>query len=409
MPRSDRNIKRIYSSLIKHHFDESGNMCLLSGPRRVGKTRVAEHAKNLSQYFSYLNWDDTDHRRIILNGTGATASHTGLDELREEKTVIAFDEIQKYPDWKNFLKGFYDTNKDQVQIIVTGSTQLNFGTRTGDSMLGRYFHYHMHPLTIGELVNPNVSDNAIRAPRKIDDGELEVLQKYGGFPDPYLSRNRRTYNQRQRQRQNLLIKEDIRDLSRIQEIDQLEVLSLLLKEQAGQLLNYSNLSKKVRVSVDTVRRWIDTLESFFYCFRIRPYTKNVTRSLLKEPKVYLWDWSLVSDAGPAFENLVASHLLKAVDFWNDRGIDEFRLFFLRDKEKREVDFLIVRDNKPWLMIETKLSSKDGISSSLLYYRDMLKPEYCLQIIKDMPFVRKSAFQSGKTMKVPATTFLSQLV
>lgn len=101
------------------------------------------------------------------------------------------------------------------------------------------------------------------------------------------------------------------------------------------------------MSVDLVRRWTAALEALYYCFTVRPWFRNVPKSLRRQPKVYLWDWSMAEGDGPRAENLVASHLLKAVQWWTDVGIGSFELFYLRDKAKREVDFLVARDEQPW--------------------------------------------------------------
>lgn len=189
---------------------------------------------------------------------------------------------------------------------------------------------------------------------------------------------------------------------------QLEVLAKLLKNQTGQLTSYSSLAKKVRVSVDTIRRWIAILESLYYCYSIRPWTKNVTRSLLKEPKYYMWDWSQCTDIEARNENFIASHLLKAVHVWTDQGFGQYDLYFLRDKEKREVDFLVSKNNEPWFMVEVKTSMDDKLSSNLETFREQLNPKHVFQIAVEGNFVDQDVFQSKRPLIVPAQTFLSHL-
>jgi predicted AAA+ superfamily ATPase len=154
---------------------------------------------------------------------------------------------------------------------------------------------------------------------------------------------------------------------------------------------------------------IEVLKSFYYCFTIQPWAHNVVRSLIKEPKIYLWDWSLNSDVGARAENFIASHLLKAVHFWTDRGWGDYALYYLRDKEKREVDFLIVKEGKPWILAEVKHSDKGCPSKSLYYFQEMLGAEHALQVALDMDYVDQSCFDSSKPLIVPAKTFLSQLI
>ena len=206
-----------------------------------------------------------------------------------------------------------------------------------------------------------------------------------------------------------IFREDVRDLNAVQDISQFEILAHLIKEQSGQVCNYSSLAKKIRVSDPTIRRWINILESIYYSFSIRPWLKNVTRSILKEPKVYLWDWALVENLGSKFENYVACHLNKYVSFLKETGRDDFALYYLRDKEKREVDFLITKGGDPWIMLETKISNDKRFSKSFLYFHKQLKPTYTLQVVHNMDYVNQSCFIGPDPLIVPAKTFLSQLI
>jgi len=252
----------------------------------------------------------------------------GLNYLQEEPQVVIFDEIHKYSKWKDFLKGFFDVNSSKTRIIVTGSSKLDIFKKGGDSLMGRYFLYHLHPMSVREVVKPRLTEKEIHPPQPIDMHAFDSLLDFGGFPEPFSKANARFSNRWKRLRQQQIFTEDIRDLTQVQEIHQIELLAETLKYQTGQLTNYTNLAKKVRVSVDTLRRWIKILESLYYCFTLQPWSKNVPRSLLKQPKVYLWDWSLIADPGARAENFIASHLLKAVHWWTDNGFGEYGLYFL---------------------------------------------------------------------------------
>ncbi|MDP8262408.1 MAG: ATP-binding protein [Candidatus Ancaeobacter aquaticus] len=402
-------MKRIYTSVIKEHFDRYQQMIFLVGPRQAGKTTVSLMAKDLSSHFLYLNWDNLDHRKIILDGVNNVASYAGLDTLAAEIPIIVFDEIHKYGKWKTFLKGFFDMYKGKAKIIVTGSSRLDTYKRDGDSLMGRYFIYRLHQLSVAELGRTIPSEKEINEPVKTKSHDFEKLLKNGGFPEPFMKNDTRFLNRWKRLRQEQLIREDIRDLSRIQELGQIELLAEILKYQAGQLTNYSTLANKIDVSSDTVRRWIKTLQAFFYCFTIQPWTKNIPRSLIREPKTYLWDWSNVDEERSRLENLVAAHLLKAVHFWTDCGLGQYGLWFVRDKEKREVDFLVSRDKKPWFLVEVKLSSKGGISKNLVHFHNKIKTKHAFQVVFDMDYVSKDCFNQDDPIIVPASTFLSQLV
>jgi len=276
-------------------------------------------------------------------------------------------------------------------------------------LMGRYFVYRMHPLSVGELLRPVFREMPIVEPRRFSIDDIGQLLRFGGFPEPFLKADTRFYNRWRRLRSDQLFREDFRDLTRIHEINQLEILAELILDRSGQLLNYSNLAAVVNCSVDTIRRWLGALENLYYCFQIRPWHRNVTKSLRKQPKVYLWDWSQVADSGQRAENLVASHLLKACHFWTDSGFGTYDLFFLRDKVKREVDFLVAADGKPWFLVEVKSSGSGRISPNLSYLQSQTGVRHAFQLELNEPYVDRDCFRESRPIRVPAATLLSQLV
>lgn len=383
-------------------------MAFLAGPRQVGKTTTARSVAANSDKSLYLNWDVQEHRRILLAGAEAVADACEFDTLSGGIKTVIFDEIHKYSKWKILLKGFFDLYSDKCRIIVTGSARLNIYKHGGDSLMGRYFLYRMHPLSVAELLTPTLQESEIRPPQKISDKAFDALLTFGGFPEPYLNANKRFYNRWRRLRTEQLLREDLRDLSRIQDIAQVEILAENLVRQAGSLVNYSNLANAINVSVDTVRRWISTLESLYFSFSIRPWFTNIPKSLRKQPKVYIWDWSPITDSGSRNENFIACHLLKAVQWWTDIGLGAYQLYFIRDKEKREVDFLITRDEQPWLLVEVKTSGKAKLSSNLARFKEKTGAHHALQVAMDLDFVDADCFAAQNPIIVPAKTFLSQL-
>ncbi|MFT4553589.1 MAG: putative AAA+ superfamily ATPase [Chlamydiales bacterium] len=401
--------KRTYTKIIEDHFKENRQMLFLTGPRQVGKTTVSKELQKKFSNSIYLNWDDQDHKELILKGPSAIAEEAGLNRLGKKKTLFIFDEIHKYSHWKNFLKGFFDTYENKTSILVTGSSRLDVYRKGGDSLMGRYFILRMHPLSIAEIAGQNVNEDPTNQAKKIPQTKLQNLMDFGGFPEPYTKNKRTFYRRWSALKHSLLFKEDLRESTMIQDLGEIELLAELLRHQIGQQGNYSNLAKKIRKSVDTVRRWFEILQSFYYCYEIRPWAKNVTRSLLKEPKFYLWDWSLVEDEGARVENFIASHLLKAVHMWNDLGFGAYGLHYLRDKEKREVDFIITKNQKPWFLIEAKKSANKPISKGLVYFHKMLDTPHAFQVALDLPFVPDNCFEEKGPIKVPASTILSQLV
>lgn len=402
-------MKRLYESVMAHHIAHYEQMAFLSGPRQIGKTTIAKHCHALSNYFKYLNWDKATDREQILSGVETIVKSFSIDVLAKDKPILVFDEIHKYKNWRTFLKGYIDEYKGDIHTLVTGSAKLNLYRRNADSLMGRYFLYRIHPFTINEMIRTNLHEELFLPPKKIDDDHFEALYEFGGFPEPLIKQDKSFYRRWQNLKQEQMIREDIRDLSQIQELAQLEVLSIILQRQVGQLLDYSSLAKKIRVSDQTIRRWINILESFFYCFTIKPWSRNISRSLLKQPKLYLWDWSVLQDKGAKNENFIASHLLKAVHFWTDMGLGKYDLYFLRDKDKHEVDFLVTRENAPWIMVEVKSSAKESINENLYHFQSHIQVPYSFQLAFDLPYIDKNCFLSKKILIVPVKTFLSQLV
>ena len=274
--------------------------------------------------------------------------------------------------------------------------------------MGRYFIYRMHPFSVSEILTDKIAENEIRKPQIIDNSSFEQLLTFGGFPEPLLKADKRFYNRWRRLRTEQFFHEDIRDLTNVQEIAQLEILAEILKNQTGQLANYSTLANAINVSVDTIRRWIQVLENLYFCFCIKPWSSNVKKSLLKQPKIYLWDWTLCGNIGARNENFIASHLLKAVHLWTDIGIGDYELFYIRDKIKREVDFLVTKNKIPWFLVEVK-TSKDSLSPNLKFFQQQIKAEYAFQVTINMDYVDRDCFTESGPVIVPAKTFLSQLV
>lgn len=278
--------RRLYDAVLNEHLGAHRQMAFVSGPRQVGKTTTC---RGLAA--GYANWDNIDDRELILAGPAKLAGKFKLDRLSKPMPTALFDELHKYPRWKQFLKGFFDTYEDRVRVMVTGSSRMDVYRRGGDSLMGRYFLYRMHPFSVAEILHPGLpgQKRIVRAPRRISNAEFDALWLYGGFPEPFLTRNRRFSRRWQSLRLDQLIREDIRGQAQIQQMDQMEMLVRILCGRSAQQIVYGNLARDIRVSIDTVRRWIQVLRAMHLGFLIRPWHKNVTRSLRKEPKWYLRD------------------------------------------------------------------------------------------------------------------------
>lgn len=398
-------MKRVYTEIIQNHFDKFEQMVFLSGPRQAGKTTIS---LSINPEAVYYNWDIDADRVKILKGVHALAPIME-ETLGKKKPTLIFDEIHKYDQWKQFLKGFIDTYKGKVDTIVTGSSKLDIYKKGGDSLMGRYVLYHVHPLTIGECLNTALPKTEIRQPASLSYAIFNQLLTFGGFPEPFLQQDKQFLMHWQRLRRQQLFYEDIRALSQVQELAKIELLAEYLKLNASAQVNLTRLSNKVNVAGTTIERWVGVLQQFFYCFIIRPWSKNISRSLLKEPKVFLWNWADIEDEGARFENFVALHLLKATQLWMDFGLGEYGLYYLRDKEKNEVDFCVTKNGLPWFLVEVKLSAKQGISKALHHFQKQTKAAHAFQVVRDMDFVDEDCFAHHEPIKVPALTFLSQLL
>ena len=404
-------LDRWYTGVLDRHLREDRQMVFLTGPRQVGKTTTARAAGGVHRY---LSWDRQSDRRTIVRGPDAVADDLDLHTVHPGPRRVVFDELHKFGQWKTFLKGFFDAHEARARIVVTGSARLGFFRRSGDSLMGRYFLYHMHPLSVAELSGAERAfsgddDTEISPPRRPDADTLPRLMRFGGFPEPFLKGTTRFYNRWRRLRSELLFRDDLRDLTRTQDVGQVEVLAELIADRAGGLVNYSNLAADAGVAADTAQRWVTMLEGLFYCFRLRPWHRQVPKSLRKQPKLFLWDWSLVADPGARAENLVASHLLKAVQAWTDAGLGACDVFHLRDKAGREVDFLVTRDGRPWFLVEVKSSARRSLNPDLGYFQRITGAAHAFQLAFDLPYVEANAFDHTSPVRVPAATFLSQLV
>ncbi|MBW2219043.1 MAG: ATP-binding protein [Deltaproteobacteria bacterium] len=348
MESISRNIEKQIEKDLQHKF------VFLSGPRQVGKTTLAKRVLQKKRGV-YLLYDDDDDRRTIIKKEYVT------------KKWVCLDEFHKFQRWKNHIKGVYDKYHEDLHLILTGSARLDIFQKSGDSLFGRYYLFHLHPLTCGEL----------------KQSAKEHLRWSNA-------------------RNHLLIREDLRELTQVKLITLVEQLMLLLPERIGSLFSYRSLSEDLKVGTATIQNWMEIFKKLFIVYSISPYTKKINRSLQKQPKYYLYDWSQIPDEGHQFENLVASHLWKACQLWTDLGEANMELHFIRDRMGREVDFIILKDRKPWFLVETKLA-ETSIDKNLKYFCNRLNVPG-LQVIKRKNFIK----EQGAMTVISADRWLANL-
>ncbi len=379
--------------------DLKEKMVFIGGPRQIGKTTLAQFiGQKKYKNYEYLNWDHREDRQKILKG-----------QFRADVSLIIFDEIHKYSQWKNYIKGQFDKYKKNFQIIVTGSSRLDIYRRGGDSLMGRYHYYRLHPFSLLEVLQEKPKINILKELTFLKDSpKLEKIFKdlfiFGGFPEIFLKKSGKSLRRFHNQRIERLIKEDIRDIEQIRDLSLLQVLVELLPLKVGSLLSLNSLREDLEVAHKTISSWMNILEKFYYHFRIYSYSVKTIKSLRKEPKMYLWDWSEIDDESIRLENIVASHLLKFVHFLYDVHGHKAEIFFLRDIEGREVDFLITINKKPWFAVEVKLKA-GKISKHLEYFKTKLKIPFSYQITKE----NNIDFLQNNTRVMSASKFFSGLV
>ncbi len=348
-------------------------MVFLGGPRQVGKTTLAKDI--LAPHFNnpcILNWDSRTDRRKIIN-----AAWPGGTDL------VVIDEFHKYRKWKSHMKGIYDTQKEKHRFVLTGSARMDVFRRGGDSLQGRYHYFRLHPFSLPELEHlKNAFEplTELGIPRNASTSSLASIEHFGGFPEPFFRQNERFLRRWHNEKIERMFTEDIQSIEIVRDLGSMRLLADLLPGKVGSLLSTNALREDLDVSFKAVAHWLDILETFYYHFRIYPFTSKNIRSLKKEPKLYLWDWSEIADESRRFENIIASHLLKFVHYLHDFEGYRTGLWFLRDVEKNEVDFLVTAGSSPWFAVEAKVADTKPASPLRLFKRKWGIP-WCYQVVK----------------------------
>jgi uncharacterized protein len=369
-------------SAEQYAFDETltgRHMVFLAGPRQVGKTRLAKEwlkKSNCSQL--YFNWDDIATRQAYLADSRFFESQTRSSGVRDP--WIVFDEIHKRNRWRDILKGVYDLFGEEFRFLITGSARLDLFRRSGDSLVGRYNLFHMMPLSVGEVtgercescfleetgtdsLNKAFEKNISRPLSAEIEEAYESLLRHGPFPEPFLKQNERFCRKWHQDYISLLIREDLRDISRLMELDKVENLLLLMPSRIMSPLSMPNLASELEVAHTTVKSWLEQLNRLYLLFPVSPWTKKISRGLKKEKKWYFLDWYYAPEGAARLENMVATYLLRACLAMSDMGYGSYRLHYVRTTDKKEVDFIVARDNYPVLALEVK-SSETTLSKPL---------------------------------------------
>jgi predicted AAA+ superfamily ATPase len=347
--------------------DLSKKMVFITGPRQVGKTFLAKSLQSSFTHPVYLNNDDIEDTKIIR--TRAWPLNTDL---------LIFDEIHKLSGWKTFLKGTFDTRAPGQAFLVTGSARLDTFRQAGDSLAGRYFLYHLNPLSVKELSSQLPAYEA-----------LSALNRLGGFPEPFLSGSDQEAARWRRQYYTDLVREDIQDFSRINELRVIRLLLELLRKRVGSPLSFASLAGDLQAAPNTIRKYVDILESLHIIFLVRPFHKNIARALLKEPKAYFYDSGYVDgDEGLRLENTVAVSLRKHAQYLQDTTGAGLSVHYIRTKDGKETDFALAENGELTHLLEVKLSD-GGLSRNLAYFKERNKTAKAIQLVHNLRQGRES--------------------
>lgn len=383
-----------------------GRMSFICGPRQIGKTTLAQkHLERQNQLHNYHNWDSLSLRRkfaadplFFLENIGSSVS-THKSFPPGKRPWIVFDEIHKYPKWKNLLKGYYDEWKSLFHFVVTGSARLDFYRRSGDSLVGRYFLFRMNPLhphdltgfspVISSAWHPKTEILPFDEPEPAFREAAFQLFEVSGFPEPFSVGTKDFYLRWKDNHISLITNEDLRDLTKITSLQKLQTLVFLLPERVGAPLSLNNLKETLQCAHASVQSWLEALEKAFLVFHIAPFSGKLKRSILKEKKFYFWDWGVHEDPGKRFENLIAVQLQRAVSTWNEWGKGEYRLMYARTRDGREADFVVTEKNRPFMLVECKINEK-AAGPSVAYFKDRLGVPAAIQVIDVPGYLRQAA-------------------
>lgn len=385
-------------------------MVFIAGPRQAGKTTFAQMtAENFSNSL-YFNWDIFENKRQLIENP---YFYENLNRKDSSIPLVIFDELHKYPQWKNYLKGIYDRDKEHYKFLVSGSGRLDLYQKGGDSLAGRYLLFYLWPFTLAELAGRNLTfEDFMNNPLWIDTPSYEVTQswealgKFSGFPDPFLNSNEQFYQLWSQTYKKQLLREDIRDLTSLRNIENVEILFSLLPSKIGSPLSLASLARDLKVSFDSIKKWLDIFENFLLVFRISSWTHKISRAITKEKKLYVYDYAGIHSPAAKFENMAALELWRAISNWNSLGLGHFSLHYLRNREKEEVDFLLAQENTPFLLIETKLSNESP-SKSLKKFQNMLHIQ-AVQLVNKNNVCKIISNGEQKILVVSADRWLAML-
>ena len=241
--------KVLYKLIIKGEIPH----LFFYGKPGTGKTTLAKMILKNEENGVYLSWDFAKHREQILQ-----------QEI-PEANMLVLDELHKYKEWRQYLKGIFDLFGTSKKILVTGSARLDYYRHGGDSLQGRYHYLRLLTLSAAEL-------------KLSKKEEIYQLFTLGGFPEPFFSGSETQSRRWSREYRERLIQEDIVSLENTTSLQKIELMMLRLPDLVGSPLSVNSLREDLNVSHKAVSNWIEILERLYAIFLIPPFNKNLLTS-----------------------------------------------------------------------------------------------------------------------------------
>ena len=298
----------------------------VTGPRQAGKTTLC---RAVLPHLPYVNLERPDIRERALDDP--------LGFLRRYPNGVVIDEVQRAPELLSYVQVQVDETRRPGQFVLTGSQNLNLSQGISQSLAGRTALLRLLPLSIEEALQAreplSVDEMIFRGfyPRLYEQ-DLEPTRTLGDYFETYVER-------------------DVRQLSELRDLATFQRFVRLVAGRIGQLVNFSKLGGDAGVSHSTVSEWLSLLEASYVIFRLPPFFANISKRLVKSPKIYFVDVGLAAYLlgienrdqlfshplrGELFENLIVAEALKLRTHMGKRGDN---LFFYRDSGGLEVDLI----------------------------------------------------------------------
>ncbi|MDP2752645.1 MAG: ATP-binding protein [Rhodocyclaceae bacterium] len=355
-------MKRTLSDRIVADLDRK--LVILTGPRQVGKTTLAQQLMAIKVPAQYLNWDIPEDRTVLLRRS-----------WDRQTRLLVMDEIHKMSEWKTWLKGIVDGRAPHQALLVTGSARMDTFRQSGESLAGRYFSWHLHPISVHEWCATH--------PDTTPEAALRHLMQRGGFPEPCLASTDEEANRWRAQYASDLIREDILEFSRLHEVNAMRLFLDILRSRVGSPLSLASIARDLAIAPSTLKRYLDILQALFIVFTVQPWHRNIARATLQASKVYFYDTGMVQgDEGIKFENATATMLLKHVHFRRDSKGCNTHLHYLRTKDGAEVDFAISEDDELVQLIECKYAD-NHLHRALTRFAEAFPTTQAIQLVANL--------------------------